>query len=75
LKKKKKTLQQDILKLQAEIDNQNKKGLETRGEMDKINDKYRELEGTIDQFKREKQLMGSNKDKLLKDIKKKRRSN
>jgi len=39
--------------------------------MDKINDKYRELEGTIDQFKREKQLMGSNKDKLLKDIKKK----
>jgi len=41
--------------------------------MDKINDKYRELEGTIDQYKREKQLMVGNKDKLLKDIKKKKR--
>jgi len=68
---KKKSLQQDILKLQAEIESQNNKGLEVRGEMDKINDKYRELEGTIDQYKREKQLMVGNKDKLLKDIKKK----
>jgi len=65
---KKKDLQNEILKYQADIDAQFKKSQDLEKEVDGIQSKQKEFENSIENLKRERQLNQVSRDKLLKSL-------